>query len=624
MESASLLAYYRSKLPDSTRKGCSMQKHIDFSPIHTILIPLIHDGPGESMIEVARHFDAEIILVGIVVVPEEQSLSVGAISANKLRSQLRKHGKDKKIIARTKVIVSHQPWAEFSNLLKKEKPDVLFLEWETHFTALKVNAHDTLTDPPCDVALVHGKIPNKPKQILVPARGGPHAELALRVGLGFNPQGVTALHIRATDDPMAGTDAPFKGLERTLKQMPEIQKQFEVTDEPAESIIQKSKQNDLIILGTTAQSISSSASLGYVADRVLRESSCAVIAVKKASEFQTVYDESAGLGAITLLVDKWFGENTFEADVFKNLQDLVELKKQQNLTISLALPALNEEETVGKVIRMMKKELMQKFALLDEIVLIDSNSKDRTREIAQKEGIPVYIHQQILNRLNPRRGKGEALWKSLLVTKGDIIVWIDTDIVNIHPRFVYGIIGPLLQNPQVQLVKGFYRRPLRVGQKIQAGGGGRVTELTARPLLNLFYPELSGVVQPLSGEYGGRRSALEKIPFFSGYGVETGLLIDIYEEYGIQGIAQVDLLERIHHNQPLEALGKMSFAIIQAVLRKQEKRFGNAVVEEVNKSMKLIRYNANEGYSLDVEEIAERERPPMLEIPEYLEKFKRS
>src|SRR5690606_17147761 len=150
-------------------------------------------------------------------------------------------------------------------------------------------------------------------------------------------------------------------------------------------------------------------------------------------------------------------------------------------------------------------------------VLIDSNSKDRTREIAKKEGIPVYIHQQILEHLKPRSGKGEALWKSLLVTKGDIIVWIDTDIVNIHPRFVYGIIGPLLLNPKVQLVKGFYRRPLRVGEKMQAGGGGRVTELTARPLLNLFYPELSGVVQPLSGEYGGRRSALEKIPFFSGY-----------------------------------------------------------------------------------------------------------
>jgi glucosyl-3-phosphoglycerate synthase len=322
--------------------------------------------------------------------------------------------------------------------------------------------------------------------------------------------------------------------------------------------------------------------------------------------------------AISILVDKWFAENTFHADEFSRLRELVELKQQQGLSISLALPALNEEETVGRVIRMMKKELMQRMPLLDEIVLIDSNSTDRTREIAAKEGVPVYIHQNLLERLGARSGKGEALWKSLLVTRGDIIIWIDTDIVNIHPRFVYGIIGPLLLNPQVQFVKGFYRRPLRVGMKIQASGGGRVTELTARPLLNLFYPELSGVIQPLSGEYGGRRAALEQAIFFSGYGVETGLLIDVYERYGLGAIAQVDLLERIHHNQHLEALSKMSFAIIQTVMRRLEKRFGRAVLEDVNRSMKLIRHDSR-GYSLDVEEIAERERPPMIELPEYLE-----
>jgi len=263
--------------------------------------------------------------------------------------------------------------------------------------------------------------------------------------------------------------------------------------------------------------------------------------------------------------------------------------------------------------------LIRKVPLLDEIVLIDSNSTDRTREIAKKAGVPVYIHQHLLERLGARQGKGEALWKSLLVTSGDIIVWVDTDIVNIHPRFVYGIIGPLLLNSQIQLVKGFYRRPLRVGEKMQAGGGGRVTELTARPLLNLFYPELSGVVQPLSGEYAGRREALEQVSFFSGYGVETGLLIDIYEKFGLQAIAQVDLLERIHHNQHLEALSKMSFAIIQTVFRKLESRFGRAVLEDVNRSMKLIRHGSK-GYFLEVEEIAERERPPMIEVQEYLER----
>jgi glucosyl-3-phosphoglycerate synthase len=228
----------------------------------------------------------------------------------------------------------------------------------------------------------------------------------------------------------------------------------------------------------------------------------------------------------------------------------------------------------------------------------------------------VYIHQELLPEMPPREGKGEALWKSLLVTRGDILLWIDTDIVNIHPRFIYGILGPLLQNPRIQFVKGFYRRPLKVGKKTQAGGGGRVTELTARPLINLFYPELSGIIQPLSGEYGARRSFLEQVPFFSSYGVETGLLIDAYEKHGLSAIAQVDLLERVHHNQPLEALSKMSFILLQAFLRKLEKRYGQLLVEDVNKSMKLIRQKSGV-YFLDIEEIIEAERPPIMEIPTY-------
>jgi len=292
------------------------------------------------------------------------------------------------------------------------------------------------------------------------------------------------------------------------------------------------------------------------------------------------------------------------------------LKERNNLTISVALPALNEEETVANVIKTIKKNLLVDIPLLDEIVLVDSNSSDRTREIASGEGVPVFIHQELLPALGPRKGKGEGLWKSLLVTRGDIIVWIDTDIVNIHPRFVYGILGPLLLAPHIQFVKGFYRRPLKMGAKLQEGAGGRVTELTARPLLNLFYPELSGIIQPLAGEYAARRKFLEKVPFFSTYGVETGLLIDAFEMYGLSAIAQVDLLERIHHNQSLEALSKMSFVILQAFLRKLEKRYGQQMVEDVNKSMKLIRHGAR-GYFLEVEDIIEHERPPMCEVPDY-------
>lgn len=599
-----------------------MQRRSEFKPIHTILVPFIHDGPGLYMLDAARQFDAEIILVGVVVVPHDQSLSTGAAGARALRKMLRIFGRDKQVTSKSQIIVSYEPWQELSSLIQKEEPDLLFLDFEAHPRALHVTLNEVLERPPCDVALVRGKITSKPKQVLVPVRGGPHAELALRVGLGLHSKGVKALHIRRPNDPEAGSDAPFKGLDQVLKQITDVQTEFAVTEDAGSLILEKAKASDVIILGTTVQPLTSSASLGPVADRILREAPATVIAVKSGRPMpQAVYDESVGVEAISILVDKWFAENTFHADEFNQLRDLVELKKQQGVTISLALPALNEEQTVGKVIKMMKKELMQRVPLLDEIVLIDSNSTDRTREIAQKEGVPVYIHQQMLERLGARRGKGEALWKSLLVTKGDIIVWIDTDIVNIHPRFVYGIIGPLLINPQVQFVKGFYRRPLRVGAKMQAGGGGRVTELTARPLLNLFYPELSGVVQPLSGEYAGRRGALEQATFYSGYGVETGLLIDVYERYGLSAIAQVDLLERIHHNQHLEALSKMSFAIIQTVFRKLEKRFGRAVLEDVNRSMKLIRHDSK-GYSLEVEQIAEYERPPMIEVKEYLERKK--
>ena len=159
-----------------------MQKHSDYVPIHTILIPIVHDGPGLQALEAARHLFAEIVLVGVVVIPNEQSLSIGTGPARDLRKQLRELSKDERVTIKSQPIVSHQPWNELSNLIQKEKPDLLCLEWDAHFTALGVTTQAVLTRPPCDVALVRGKFPSKPKQVLVPVRGGPHAELSLRVG----------------------------------------------------------------------------------------------------------------------------------------------------------------------------------------------------------------------------------------------------------------------------------------------------------------------------------------------------------------------------------------------------------------------------------------------------------
>ncbi|MDP2603220.1 MAG: glucosyl-3-phosphoglycerate synthase, partial [Deltaproteobacteria bacterium] len=285
-------------------------------------------------------------------------------------------------------------------------------------------------------------------------------------------------------------------------------------------------------------------------------------------------------------------------------------------TISLGLPALNEAETVGNIIRLIKHNLYDEVPLLDEIVLIDSGSTDDTVKIAKDFGIPVYVHQEILPQHGSFKGKGEALWKSLFVLSGDIIAWVDTDIRNFYPGFVYGLLGPLLREPEIQYVKGFYRRPIKTEGKLVSEGGGRVTELTIRPLFNLFYPELSGMIQPLAGEYAGRRSVLERVPFFTGYGVETGLLIDLFNDFGLKAIAQVDLEERVHRNQPLPSLSQMAFAILQVVMQRLEGKNRIQLMDEVNRSMKLIKPRER-GYALELKEIQDRERPPMNSIPEY-------
>jgi glucosyl-3-phosphoglycerate synthase len=330
-------------------------------------------------------------------------------------------------------------------------------------------------------------------------------------------------------------------------------------------------------------------------------------------------NKSSTSNRIPEIVNRWFAENTYSSREFSDLDRLLARKREQGVTISLGLPALNEEETVGKVIRTIKTALMDDVPLLDEMVLIDSGSVDYTREMAEELGIPVFIHQNVLTAHGSYDGKGEGLWKSLYILNGDIIAWVDTDITNIHPRFVYGVVGPLLFDPGIQYVKGFYRRPLKDEDRLLAGGGGRVTELTARPLINLFYPELSGLVQPLSGEYAGRRDALERLPFFTGYAVETGLLIDLMETRGLFSIAQVDLEERIHHNQPLPSLSKMSFAIMQAVFRRLHGSRKIELLEEFNKTMNMILSEAGHFY-LDGVEVYERERPPMIELTEYRRK----
>jgi glucosyl-3-phosphoglycerate synthase len=237
---------------------------------------------------------------------------------------------------------------------------------------------------------------------------------------------------------------------------------------------------------------------------------------------------------------------------------------KRDTTVSVVLPALDEEPTVGEIVSSVVK-LGADTGLVDEVVVVDSGSVDGTAAVAAAAGATVYHRDDILPELGSRPGKGEVLWKSLLVTRGDILVYVDADLTDFQPHFVTGLLGPLFADPDVRLVKAFYDRPLL---DLSAGGGGRVTELAARPLLNALFPELAGVVQPLAGEYAGRRSLLEWLPFAAGYGVETGLLIDTWRTHGLDAVAQVDLGERTHGHQDTAALGRMAATILHTVLNR--------------------------------------------------------
>lgn len=280
------------------------------------------------------------------------------------------------------------------------------------------------------------------------------------------------------------------------------------------------------------------------------------------------------------------------------LDDLVAAKGAT--TVSVCIPARNEEPTVGQIVERIRTKLIEGHHLVDEIVVVDDHSTDRTAEMAAAAGAIVVDASATLVDHGRGHGKGEALWKSLFASTGDIVVWCDADVRDFSTRFISGLLGPLLTQPEIGFVKGFYERPVDG----QVRGGGRVTELVARPLLTMCFPDLAGIVQPLSGEYGGRRSVLENVPFVEGYGVDIAMLIDISAKFGGASIAQVDLGERIHRNRPLNELSPMAAQVMQAALH----RTGTDLAPE--------RFMLTPP-DLEAVEIHYRERPALVTLAEY-------
>lgn len=303
--------------------------------------------------------------------------------------------------------------------------------------------------------------------------------------------------------------------------------------------------------------------------------------------------------------DEWLARRTYRGADF-DPAELAARARTLGLRVSVCLPALNVQDTVGPIVEAVRAALVERVGLVHEILVVDSSSTDHTVRAARAAGARVVEDHAVLAHLPPGRGKGEALWKSLAVAEGDLVVWLDSDVDPPDPAFVTGLLGPLLTDPDVGYVKAVYDRALG-GER---AGGGHVTEICARPLINMFYPELAGFAQPLSGEAAGRRSLLRSVPFFSGYAVEIGLLIDILRRHGLGAMAQVDLGHRSHHNQPATALGAMASAITQAVMRRLADE-GRAPRELSARGEYARPVRRDDAWELAVADTSPTERPPM-------------
>jgi glucosyl-3-phosphoglycerate synthase len=296
-----------------------------------------------------------------------------------------------------------------------------------------------------------------------------------------------------------------------------------------------------------------------------------------------------------------------------DVDDLVQRKERDGLRVSVVIPARDEEATVGEVAGVLHRRLRERVGLVDEVLVVDADSTDRTGEVAQAAGARVVRQSEVLAAAGTAPGKGEALWKGLAAADGDLVVFVDADLHDVDPRFVVGLLGPLLTDPEVAFTKATYDRPFRVDEADHPAGGGRVTELLARPLLATFWPELAWLAQPLSGEYAGRRELLESLPFVRGYGVELAMLVDIAHGVGVDVIAQVDLGRRVHDHQPIAALSRMASEILHVALGRLQTQgrltFRDPLAEHLLQPMR----DPDGRLWLEPHRISHAQRPPLRE-----------
>ena len=319
-------------------------------------------------------------------------------------------------------------------------------------------------------------------------------------------------------------------------------------------------------------------------------------------------------------VAEWFKERSYKHQEFSDVAKLARRKRELGVTASLVLPGRNVADTVGDIVDQVRS-LNEVAPLIEQIVVVDADSPDGTAEVAAARGAEVYSENELLSRYSGAHGKGDAMWRSLSVARGTIVMFADADTKDFKPQFVYGTLGPIINIPGVRFVKGAFRRPFKSNESIELDGGGRVTELTTKPLFNLFYPELAGFVQPLAGEFAADKKLFSSIPFLTGYAVETGIMIDVLKKVGLGAMAQVDLGTRQNRHQPLFDLGRMSYSVLRAVARRLREEGRICQVRDSSMPESLFQFSSYlhavatpEGLKLreHVEELVER--PPMGEV----------
>ncbi|MCC7107330.1 MAG: glucosyl-3-phosphoglycerate synthase, partial [Chloroflexi bacterium] len=583
-----------------------------------VLVPLLTPSLAPALLDLGAALadgpGGQLQILSVVEVGESASFTRALPLARSYRAMLAasEAGRGRELSALVRV--APDVFSGIVEAVAETGANLVLLPWKG-FTRRPDRVYGELTDrlliaPPCDVLVARMIQPFEGRRVLVAVRGGPNSDLAVELGAqltGGRGAGLTVLHATAR-----GAESPDKHacvIRAAVARVAPLTRLVQAVGSAEQAILGEAAGQDLVIVGATGRPGEVSP-IGPVAQRIARVTGRSLAIVKAGG--QRVATGSRAPALLSERVDKWFAENTFSYREFSDIGRLVDLKRQRGLKIGLVLPTLNAAETIVGAIKAASGLLQQEFPLLDDIVVVDRGSTDGTPAIAKEHGARVERADAILPGVTSARGKGVALWKSLHVVQDDLLIWINPASRH-HPRAMYGMVGALLSHPNLELVKGFYHQPAEDDDGQRRTGGGPVTELLIRPLLNLLVPDLSGLIQPLTAEFGGRRQILTSIPFFSGEAVETGILLDTYASVGLGRIAQVELGERTGLRRTPENATRAANSILQAVLQRLGERHHLELLEHANRSLKLIRQENGE-YFLDIEEIDDRELPPLASI----------